>query len=47
MKQDVGSVLETDWKYLSIVFRRVALLHNMPEAFIVVKALLHCILLLA
>ena len=47
VKQNVGSVLETDWKYLSIVFRRVALLHNMPEAFIVVKALLHCILLLA
>ena len=40
VKQNVNSVLETDWLYLPIVFGMVVLLHNMSKAFIVVKVLL-------
>ena len=40
MKQNVDSVLKTYWFLFSIVFGMLVLLHNMPLAFIVVKALL-------
>ena len=38
-EQNVDSVLETAWLYLSIVFG-IILLHNISQIFIVVKALL-------
>ena len=40
VKQNVDSVLETDWLYLSVVFWNSFLLQNMSQIFIVVKALL-------